>query len=238
MNWHQPEMPMWPLSIGQRIKRTDLHRQFGGSCHAGISPSARTPNLFLFTEPGLAGQHGYVDSWHEDGCFHFTGAGQRGNQQFVSGNRAILTSCSDGRALRVFQGTGGHVEYRGLFVLDPNRPFFRKATLATCAGPLRSTIIFRLRPVDGLCERPTRRPVVDEQATVSTVSFEDTHTERPMSNSPLDEPVKSALIRRFKDFMQNVGHTVERFRITPAGEVSPIFTDAYVRDQKILVEAK
>lgn len=38
--------------------------------------------------------------------------------------------------------------------------------------------------------------------------------------------------------MQRQHHTVERFRITPAGEAKPIFTDAYVKDLKILVEVK
>ena len=99
-------MTTWPLSIGQRIKRVDLHRQFGGSRQAGISPSARTPNLFLFTEGVLAEQRGYVESWNEDGCFHFSGEGQRGDQRLVRGNLAILDSCRVRRALRVFKGVG------------------------------------------------------------------------------------------------------------------------------------
>ena len=92
-------MPEWALSVGDRIKRTDLHRQFGGRRQGGVGPSAQTPNVFLFSDPVSGKQHGYTDGWKDDGCFHYTGEGQRGDQQMVSGNRAIREASQTGRAL-------------------------------------------------------------------------------------------------------------------------------------------
>jgi hypothetical protein len=38
--------------------------------------------------------------------------------------------------------------------------------------------------------------------------------------------------------MESKGHIVERTKITPAEEAKPLFTDVFVKDLKILVEAK
>lgn len=235
-------MPEWTFSTGDRIKRTELHRQFGGRRQGGISPSAQTPNVFIFSDAASGEQHGYIDSWKNDGCFHYTGEGQRGDQQIIRGNRAILDARRDGRALRVFEGTGGIVEYRGLFEIDPAQPFYRDDAPETGGGPVRSVIVFRLRPIDGPPKVPTGLPAITYQTTVANVPVEENNTERTLVD-PAREPYEaerreSALVQRFKEYMQSAHHVVERFRITPAGEAKPIFTDAYVKDLKILVEAK
>lgn len=41
----------------------------------GIGPSRSSPNVLLFADPATGEQHGYVDDWQEDGCFHYTGEG-------------------------------------------------------------------------------------------------------------------------------------------------------------------
>src|SRR4029077_9680887 len=82
-------------------------------------------------------------------AFTTRGEGQHGDQQMISGNRAILNASDSGRALRVFEGTGGIVEYRGQFKLDSSRPFYRDDAPETGGGPVRSVIVFRLRPIDG-----------------------------------------------------------------------------------------
>jgi hypothetical protein len=93
-------MPEWTLSIGDRIKRTELHRQFGGSGQSGISPRRQSANvfIFIFSEATSGEQHGYTDSW-KDGCFHYTGEGQRGDQKMTKGNLAILKAAQLGRAV-------------------------------------------------------------------------------------------------------------------------------------------
>lgn len=235
-------MPEWALSVGGRIKRTDLHRQFGGRRQGGVSPSAQSPNVFLFSDPASGKQHGYIDSWKDDGCFHYTGEGQRGDQQMVSGNRAIREASQTGRALRVFLGTGGMVEYLGQFELDEAQPFYLDDAPETGGGPVRSVIVFRLRPLDGPPREPAGLPAITDKTAVASVPVEESHTERSLvdpSREPYEaERRESALVQRFKAYMQSQRHTVERFRITPAGEAKPIFTDVYVKDLKLLVEAK
>jgi 5-methylcytosine-specific restriction protein A len=68
-------------------RQRDIHTRFGGSFRNGISASAQTPVIFLFTgDSGLA--YGYKDR-REEGVFLYTGDGQIGDMDFVRGNRAI-----------------------------------------------------------------------------------------------------------------------------------------------------
>jgi hypothetical protein len=92
-------MPEWTLAIGDQIRRTTLHQKFGGARQSGISPSRQTPNIFLFFDPSSGKQHGYTDEEKDDGCFHYTGHGQRGNQEMKRGNLAIREAAESGKAL-------------------------------------------------------------------------------------------------------------------------------------------
>jgi hypothetical protein len=232
----------WALMPGQKIRRTQLHDQFGGGRQGGISPSARTANVFVFSDSASGEQHGYIDSWKDDGCFHYTGEGQRGDQRMVGGNRAILTATQEGRSLRVFEGTGGVVEYKGLFSLDPDQPWYEADAPETGYGPVRSVIVFRLRPVDAPPAKPSGTSVVPAKTVVASVAIEDMHTEKAVvdpSREPYEaERRESALVQRFKHFMESKGQVVERLMITPSGEAKSIFTDVYLRGLNILVEAK
>lgn len=235
-------MPEWTLFPGQRIKRTELHDLFGGSRQGGISPSLQSPNVFLFSDRESGEQHGYIDSWKDDGCFHYTGEGQRGDQQIKGGNRAILEAEKTGRAIRVFEGTGGDVEYQGQFTLDAARPYYTADAPETGEGQIRSVIVFRLRPLDRAPETPQGLPAVSARTHVESVAVEERNTERcfvdPSREPYVAERRESELVHAFKRYMESKGHIIERTKITPAEEAKPLFTDVYVKDLKILVEAK
>lgn len=93
----------WTLRDGEQIRRVNLHAEFGGSGQGGISPSARTLNILIFTDPATGEQHGYLDHW-DGNVLHYCGEGQTGDQRFASGNKAVLEHRETGRALRVFRG--------------------------------------------------------------------------------------------------------------------------------------
>lgn len=234
-------MPEWTLLPGQRIRRTELHEQFGGSGQNGISPSRSTPNVFIFSDPKSGEQHGYRDVWKEDGCFHYTGDGQRGDQRMMRGNRAILEAETRGYVLRVFKGASDEVEYKGRFVLDAEQPWYMDDAPETNGAQLRSVIIFRLRPLDSPPESPTA-PAIQPQTKVTAVPIEEQFTERTIVD-PTREPYEaerreSALVQKFKIWMEGKGHILSRWMITPADEAKPIFTDIFVEDMALLVEAK
>jgi predicted RNA-binding protein with PUA-like domain len=149
----------WPLQPGETIRRSELHDRYGGSRQDGVSPSRKSPNIFIFTDPRSGQQHGYYDEWAADGSFHYTGRGQRGDQTLTSGNLAVLNHVKDGKALRVFQGATGVVQYVGEFVLDDREPYDWRTAPSTGGGPLRRVIRFHLRRVDRPATTPEAGPL-------------------------------------------------------------------------------
>ena len=98
---------MWDLGPGQEILRKTLHQRFGGQQQGGISPSAQSPNIFVFYDPETGEQHGYYDNWQADGCLHYTGEGQRGDQEMKSGMPPSITTKVMGGRCVFFEAHAG-----------------------------------------------------------------------------------------------------------------------------------
>jgi hypothetical protein len=138
----------WDLEPGDTILRKELHRRYGGAGQGGIEPSAKTLNVFIFSDPKAGEKYGYVyDRWR-DGVFHFTGDGQVGDQVMKFGNRAILDHRRHRRALRVFEGVRGVVTYLGEFELAAD-PFYVAEARDRFSEKARKVFVFRLVPVGG-----------------------------------------------------------------------------------------
>lgn len=235
--------PEWELEPGQTIRRKALHERFGGRPRGGIGPSSQTPNVFIFSDPGTGEQHGYHDVWMTDGCFHYTGEGQRGDQKMMSGNSAILRHLEDGRSLRVFQGTGGMVTYVDEFEVDTTEPFYRTDAQETGGGDTREVIIFRLRPKQVKPPEATSKIAsVLAGPTNTAVSLERQHTEKAYvapDNKPYEaERREQKLVLEFEQHLLGLKHEVVRNQIIPLAEARPLLTDLYDVTLDMLVEAK
>ncbi|MFI9767301.1 hypothetical protein ACIHJG_10610 [Streptomyces sp. NPDC052415] len=146
--------PRWHLNPGDTIRRTDLHARYGGSSQNGISPSGTSDNVLIFTAASSGHQHGYFDTWNEDGTFHYTGEGQTGDQRMIRGNKAILEHRETGKRLRLFDGARGTVRYLGEWTLDPEQAYTWAEAPETGGGPLRQVIRFHLVPVRATITTP------------------------------------------------------------------------------------
>ena len=234
---------VWDLDSNEQIRRTDLHRRFGGQHQGGISPSAQSPNVFIFYDPEAGEQHGYYDEWRADGCLHYTGEGQRGDQEMKAGNAMILNHKVQGRALRVFRGARGVVTYEGEFELDDAEPIQLADAPETDDGPLRQVFVFRLRPLD--FEPPEPHSKLDRVLVGPTrvdVPIEQQETEKAYVN-PSREPFEAErreqkLVLALEKHLVGLGHTVNRQRLLPSGEARPIITDLFDVTTGTLVEAK
>lgn len=219
----------WDLKLGDKIRRTDLIRRFGGSRQGGICPSNKTPNVLIFTDPSEGEQYGYFDGWR-DGLYHYTGEGQKGDQQMNRGNAAILRHRDDGRALRLFYGARGEVRYGGQFEVDSVKPFYRASAPQKGSSKIRKAIIFRLTPLDATAEAesgPKDKPgekiaeVPVEAKNIETVLV------HPRSEVYAAKRLEQQLVYAYRDHMQKLGSEVVRHRLWPDGEPSALFTDAY-----------
>ncbi|KUL69967.1 MULTISPECIES: hypothetical protein [unclassified Streptomyces] len=236
------EVSEWNLEPGDVIERKQLHVKYGGRTQGGIGPSAKTPNVMIFTDPIAGEKHGYYDGWMPDGLFHYSGEGQYGDQRMLSGNASILNHEAEGRALRVFQGARGNVTYLGRFAADG---WYEADAPETGDGPLRKVIVFKLRPLDTPAKHPGTklgRLLADQQDPVTEIDIERLETEKTYVD-PNREPYEaerreSKLVLDFSAYCRAKGYRVIRQRILPEDETRPLLTDLYVQDLDVLIEAK
>lgn len=107
----------WPFVVNQTyVRRADIHLPYRGQQYGGISTPRAVPGIFLFTGHA-AGQIGYNDRTEPDGTHRYTGEGQVGDMQMVSGNAAIRDHAVNGKDLLIFkqEKRGGLVRFEGLF---------------------------------------------------------------------------------------------------------------------------
>jgi hypothetical protein len=234
----------WDIEPGRRLKRVDLHAAVGGRRQGGIGPSRVTPNVLLFTDPQTGNKHGYFDGWGNDGCYHYAGEGQLGDQKMTQGNLSVFNHKADGRALRLFRGvSSGVVEYVGEFELDDDEPWYQTDAPETNDGPVRRVIMFRLRPVKVPGETTPKLPLtVSSSKKVDPIDVENSHTERffvDPSREPYEAERREAqLVMQYADHLRMAGHQLTRHRIVPAGELKPLFTDLFDLTDSRLIEAK
>jgi 5-methylcytosine-specific restriction enzyme A len=144
-------------------RKRDIHEVFGGQEQGGICTPKGVPFLFLFTgETG--GQHGYHDSWGQDGTFAYTGEGQSGDMDFVRGNKAIRDHLIDGRDLLLFeaQREAGAYRYMGCFACSG----WEYQTAADSDGAIRKAIVFRLLPAEA---REDSQVVTDDPTKLRSI---------------------------------------------------------------------
>ncbi|MFF9196914.1 restriction endonuclease [Streptomyces sp. NPDC014779] len=238
-------VPEWTLQPGDTIERKELHSLFGGRTQGGIGPSAKTPNVFVFTDPVAGEKHGYYDDWMPDGRFHYSGEGQYGDQRMISGNASILNHQVEGRALRVFQGARGTVTYRGEFTIDQENPWYEADAPESNDGPLRKVIVFRLVPVDTQPKTPATklgRLLEDNPNPVDVLPIERNETEKAFVNPNGEqyeaERKESKLVTAFAGYLTSKGLDSCRHRLLPPGESRPLFTDLYCKQLGLLLEGK
>lgn len=228
------------LRVGEKLKRTELHERYGGRRQGGISPSKQSANVFLFTDRVQGIQHGYIyDGPRDDGFFHYTGEGQRGDQRMAQGNRAIRDHKTEGRELHLLDAHAGVVTYLGQaeyidhYVADAPE---------TDGGPIRAVIVFRLQLLDSGMS-PSLSPLDSlEHTQRKEVPVEQHLTERMLierAREPHEaERREQELVTAFMASLVAQGNEVCRLQLWPRGEPAPLYCDLYDRTTNTLIEAK
>ncbi len=231
-----------PIEIkpGETLKRTALHERLGGREQGGISPSKKSPNVFLFTDLARGALHGYIyDGLNGDGLYHYTGEGQYEDQRMVQGNRAVRDHKAEGRALHLFDAKAGDATYMGEFEYVDH---YTADAPETGGGPIRSVIVFRLRRLSGETRlAPSRAGSLGEEL-LKVIPVERQLTER-MLIEPNHEPYvaerrEQKLVIELMASLRARGHEVCRLQIRPEGEPASLLCDLFDQTTNTLVEAK
>lgn len=149
-----PKYHYWPFKVGARLTREQVNRAVGANPQQGITPSAATHQIIIYTDPGKSHRFGYsADGLSPDGSFfNYVGEGPRGDQRMEGRNRAVLESSRNGRLIRLMRAAGTVAgsqvklhEYVGAFVVDPDDPYEIHRARDEI-GDDRSVFVFRLLP--------------------------------------------------------------------------------------------
>ena len=228
------------LQPGKKIKRTALHRRYGGRQQGGISPSRKSPSVFLFTDPKKGGQHGYIyDGQRKDGLYDYTGEGKSGDQQMTQGNRAIKDHQAEGRELHLFDASAKRLTYIGRYEYVRD---YRAEAPQKGRDEERLVIVFRLRPLGATAPVASSPLEGLDRQQVKAIPVERQHTEQTMVE-PSGGPYKvtrreQKLVLNYEAFLLADGHDICRLRLWPKGEPAPFLSDLYDRTTNTLVEAK
>jgi 5-methylcytosine-specific restriction enzyme A len=132
------------LEVGQEYRRRELHEKYGGQWQGGISTPSDQKAVFIFTSDA-GKQHGYSDGWTENNTYLYTGEGQRGDMEFIRGNKAIHDHIQDGKVIYLFsQVRQGWVRFEGEMALIGSQT----RTARDTDGKMRKVIVFELKRVE------------------------------------------------------------------------------------------
>ncbi|WP_156507309.1 hypothetical protein [Arthrobacter sp. OY3WO11] len=249
-----PHSGTWVTSPGDDGSKQDFSDLYGGSTRGGIQPSAKTPNVLLYSDPAVGVTYGYnFDGWSEDGkTYSYTGEGRRGPQTLKSGNGAILRHKEQGRALRLFVVDGEEVAetggknrvYIGEFSLDEEHPYSIEDA-KDVEGVLRTVYVFHLKPVGDVLRRDEDLSVApmaprrDARAQQVPLENQNSTTFATSGSEPaVAEKREQQLVDAFQEVLATRGHAYCRWQITPPESTRPLFTDVYDETSGILYEAK
>ncbi|MBP2708198.1 hypothetical protein JOL79_30905 [Microbispora sp. RL4-1S] len=242
----------WDTPVGARLTRTERKAKYGASIQGGILPSRETSNVFIYSEPEVGETFGYnFDGWSADGStFLYTGAGTLGPQVMKRGNRTLLEHRAQGRALRLFVYDGidpasGHKKHRylGEFEVDKDYPYFVEEA-PDREGELRTVFVFRLRPVGEALRRSEDTSGAGDMRDTSECALvaPELHNastfERSATSAGTALRRESDLVARYSRYLLDLGHTIKRWQIQPAGSTRPLWTDIYDEATNELYEAK
>ena len=150
------------------FKRCDLHARLGGQERGGIITPANHP-LILIVSGNSGRQHGYEDQWSDDGIFFYYGEGQRGDMQFIKGNRAVRDHAANGEDVYLFEEVpkrDGFLRCRGQVVCTGSS----WVDAPDSSKRMRKAIVFEFTPleqIDFAASGPNAADFADELSTMS-----------------------------------------------------------------------
>jgi hypothetical protein len=233
----------WNIAVGETIKRKKLHEIYGGAGMGGIEPSAKTPNIFIFTYPKNAKKNGYnFDQELEDGSFYYTGDGQVGDQDSNSGgNKAIIEHRKKGRSLRLFEEAEEktYVRYVGEFELIDSEPIIKRGKDRNELE--RNVLVFHLQPVGkskqiSSINAKINEPTVTRQKTEDNV--EVSHVRTMSASNTVANRFEGQLQKRFEVFLRNKNLDIGTFKISIPESNAPLRIDLVNFSDKWIIEVK
>jgi hypothetical protein len=238
------------LKAGSKIMRKELHETYGGQVQGGISTPSNCDSIFLFTAP-VGTEFGYTDGWAEGRkAFFYTGEGKRGNQSFTRGNKAIFETLKQNKkSIYLFDGARGEVQLIGRFHLSQSEPF-RISESHDVEGDVRNIIVFNLIPISQRVKNTLGveqyESVFDSNAPQCTeIDIESSEAETFIRRATTQSVASRTEAKLTKSFIKYLTEekkiskkSIIRNKIKIPGSSHVLFTDIFIKNLKLLIEAK
>ena len=127
----------------KKYVRRQLHKKYGGQMFSGISTPTKFPFIFIFTSEN-GEKYGYIDKWKTEKLFYYSGQGQKGDMEFISGNKRIRDHKSNNKKIYLFEKTKPGVVK---FISEMKYVGHHFTETKDSQNNLRKTIIFELEKV-------------------------------------------------------------------------------------------
>lgn len=242
----------WDIAPGTTLLRREIHERFGGNPQSGISSSAQTNNIFVFSDPEVGKQFGYDkhEGKHEDGSYRYTGEGQVGDQSPTSaGNAALMTADKKDKAIRLFIKQGTSATYIGEYTLG--EPGHRVERALDRDKNERDVLVFNLMPVSQEAHLPKTGRAGKGQLGPLLSNRSSTSDWQPPNDGTInvpgkDTPVGDTTISRkemrlqsdYGKWLQSKGMIVQRLSIPIDNGSVTMFPDLFNATDHQVVEAK
>ena len=237
------EKSFWDVKIGEVIKRSDLQKTYGGAPYGGIEPSAKTPNILIFTNPYKKSSFGYnFDEELEDGTFSYTGDGQKGNQSpNIGGNKAILEHRKKRKSLRVFESTKSQTFVRYVGEFELGTPEYSVQQAPDINGDDREVLVFNLNPIGvtksiGKIDSEPAKGGIRKKSSERSTS--EKHSRKSYVSDTVAERKEIQLQDKYKAYISSLGQEIETIEIEIPGEGSILKPDLVNFTTREVIEVK
>lgn len=233
----------FPYSPGERFKRSDLHKTFGGSFRHGMTSANSKSDFLLFHDEESNHQFGY-DIWQgfqADGSFHYTGQGIKGDQKMTRANLALIKADEMRHPIHLIESKGGHCTYIGRVVLG-NPPFFEKQAPDIEKKGTRNVFVFNLLPLSrtirGKDEIPVSVSVVGHDLPWYPPDFTPLIKRQEKVEESVVNLIENQLQAEFGNYLIRQGHNPINHLFTLPGSKGVLRPDFWIPSLKLVVEAK
>jgi len=244
-----PRTPTWDIEPGTVIRRSEVHRRFGGSKQSGISSSARTPNVMVFSDPEVGRVFGYDkhEGRRDDGSYRYTGEGQVGNQTETSqGNAALLSAEDRGKAIRLFITNKRNATYIGEYTLG--EPKFTLERANDRDGEERNVLVFNFVPVSTEAALPSakRQDESRDQSNQYSIATWNPPNDSEILVQPSAKEQSNGTISRkemqlqgaYGRWLESRGKVVKQLSIPIDDGAAIMRPDLYNETDRVVIEAK
>ncbi len=231
----------WGIKVGEVLKKTEIHKKYGGSGQHGMTSCLNGTEFLVFHNEKKSREFGY-DKWEGrqlDGTFWYTGQGVRGDQKLTRANKSLLEADLKGKPIRLFESVGTSTTYLGQYVLG--EPKYEEELAPDEIGDERKVFVFRFVPIDAIDfvkEALTPGNLLAKTSNWMPPSTVESLAPKEVKERTAAQKIEHQLQGDFGNFCIRKGHPPKSLTLSSQSIKGSLKPDLYIPSVNWIVEAK